>query len=169
MTVAGPAISMRGFATLNGNCNFDAKLRELECKGSQLDRIPPFERDFANRAAKQARIKLMKKLNFEENAMEDLGNLNGYCKFAKGKIDTINLAKNKLKTLKASDFASCRQIRVLNIAGNPLSSLDIDAFKNIKKLSKLVVSKDFQSCWGINDVSDLMKLSARLGMSLELV
>lgn len=169
MTAAAPAISMRGFATLNGNCNFDPKIRELECKGSQLDEIPPFERDFANRFAKQARIKLMKNLNFEGNAMEDLGNLNGYCKFAKGKIDTMNLSKNKLKTLKASDFASCRQIRVLNIAGNPLSSLDIDAFKNIKKLSKLVVSKDFHSCWGINDVSDLMKLSTRLGMSLELV
>ena len=34
MTAAAPAISMRGFATLNGNCDFDVKMRELECKGN---------------------------------------------------------------------------------------------------------------------------------------
>ena len=31
----------------------------------------------------------MKNLNFEGNEMEDLGDLNGYCKFAKGKVRTF--------------------------------------------------------------------------------
>ncbi|CAG5110805.1 Oidioi.mRNA.OKI2018_I69.chr2.g5177.t1.cds [Oikopleura dioica] len=168
-TSAPAGFLARGLATLNGNCAFDMKRRELECKASNLEHIPPFERDFASRQGKQQRIKLMKNLNFEGNAIEDLGHLNGYCKFAKGKIDTINLAKNKLKSLRAADFSSCRQIRELNISENPLSSLDIAAFKNIRKLSKLVVSKDLSSCWGIQDVADLMMLSNRLGMQLEVV
>ena len=64
------------------NCNQGGKPKP----GGQLDKIPPFERDFANRLGQQARIKLMKNLNFEENALEGLGHLNGYCKFAKGKV-----------------------------------------------------------------------------------
>ena len=104
----------------------------------------------------------MKNLNFEGNAMEDLGHLNGYCKFAKGKV--LHLFITKILSIFQRSTQSISRKTSLNLSARPISALVVKSESSIfqkihflpsilqlsrtsKSSRNLLFPKIFQAAW----------------------